>query len=250
MNDILLFFVYKYEGDSKKILSAIERKEQVDLIELQEIKETIKDKYITLLDKNYPKEFMNVIDPPFIIFYRGDISLLNKKSLAFIGSRHNSEYGEMMVEKLVKPLAKKYVIVSGLAKGIDSLAHKCCLENDGSTIAILGHGLDYCYPSINEDLKIEIENKGLIISEYPSFMKPRKENFPKRNRLIAALSKGVVVVESKRKSGTMITVEHALNLGKDIFCVPDQAINDSGCNYLIKMGANLVENANDIMDLL
>ena len=84
MNDILLFFVYKYEGDSKKILSAIERKEQVDLIELQEIKEIIKDKYITLLDKNYPKEFMNVIDPPFIIFYRGDISLLNKKSLAFI----------------------------------------------------------------------------------------------------------------------------------------------------------------------
>ena len=81
-------------------------------------------------------------------------------------------------------------------------------------------------------------------------MKPRKENFPKRNRLIAALSKGVVVVESKRKSGTMITVEHALNLGKDIFCVPDQAINDSGCNYLIKMGANLVENANDIIDLL
>ena len=103
---------------------------------------------------------------------------------------------------------------------------------------------------INKNLQIEIENKGLIISEYPSFIKPKKEYFPKRNRLIAALSSGVVVVESKIKSGTMITVEYALNLGKDIFCVPNLANCDSGCNYLIKMGAFLVENAHDISEML
>ena len=101
-----------------------------------------------------------------------------------------------MTEKLVKPLSKKYVIVSGLAKGIDSLAHKCCLENDGKTIAVLGNGISNYYPYCNKDLQIEIEKRGLIISEYPSFIKPKKEHFPRRNRLIAALSLGVVVVES------------------------------------------------------
>lgn len=250
MNDILLFFSYKYEGDSIKILQAIERKEQIDLIKLEEIKKLVGDKYITLLDHNYPSVFKQLSCPPFVIYYEGNISLLNKKALAFIGSRNNSEYGEEMVKKLIKPILNKYVIVSGLAKGIDGLSHRYCLEGGGDTIAVLGNGINQFYPLINKELQIEISKKGLIISEYPPFVKPNKENFPKRNRLIAALSKGIVVIESKKKSGTMITVEYALNLGKEIFCVPDLAINNSGCNQLIKMGANLVENANDICEML
>lgn len=250
MNDILLFFSYKYDGDSIKILKAIENKEQIDLVELEKIKKIVGNNFITLLDPNYPPEFKHVYNPPFVIYYQGDLSLLNKKCLAFIGSRNNSEYGEIMVKKLLKPLLSKYVIVSGLAKGIDGLSHSFCLKNEGETIAVLGNGLNQFYPYVNKDLQIEIGKKGLIISEYPPFSKPKKENFPRRNRLIAALSKGIVVIESKKKSGTMITVEHALNLGKEIFCVPDLAINNSGCNQLIKMGAVLVENASDICEML
>lgn len=250
MDDILLFFSFKYEGDFYKILNAIESMEQVDFSVIKEIKRSMKDKYITILDPNYPNYFKHVHNPPFVIYYRGDFSLLNKKSLAFIGSRNHSVYGEKMTDKLIRSLVKKYVIVSGLAKGIDGLSHKFCLENEGETIAVLGNGIDNYYPYINKDLQDEIVKNGLVISEYPSFVKPRKEHFPMRNRLIAAICKAVVVVESSKRSGSMITVEYALNMGKDIFCVPSEALKDSGCNYLIKNGAKLVETANDILEEL
>ncbi len=250
MNDILLFFSFKYEGDFYKILSAIENKEQVDFNEVSEIKKRIKNNYITILDSNYPNCFKALYNPPFVIYFRGNFSLINKEVLAFIGSRNNSVYGQKMTYKLVEPLTKKYVIASGLAKGIDGLSHKCCLENDGETIAVLGNGLDNYYPYINKSLQDEIAKNGLIISEYPYFVKPKKSNFPMRNRLIAAICKALVVVESSKKSGSMITVEYALNMGKDIFCVPSEAIKESGCNYLIKNGAKLVENAYDILEEL
>lgn len=250
MNDILLFFSWKYEGDWYKIFEAIDKKEKVDYKELARIKENLKDNYVTIIDKDYPIGLRNVFNPPFVLYYQGDLSLINKKVLAFVGCRKNSEYGEIMVNKLIKPLGRKYTIVSGLAKGIDGLSHKCCLENDYKTIAVLGNGLDFYYPSVNKELQIKIKDKGLLISEYPSFVRPKKHHFPMRNRIIAALSKAIVVVECKKHSGSMITVEHGLNLGLDIFCVPSMANEESGCNYLIKNGAKLVECANDILEEL
>ena len=174
-----------------------------------------------------------------------------KRRIAIIGSRSNSEYGEKAATEICKDLVKEdFIIVSGLAKGIDSIAHKSCLNNGGKTIAVLGNGLNVIYPKENNDLYKEISEKGIIISEYPPNTPPDKENFPNRNRIISALSEGVVVIESKEKSGTMNTVSHALENGKQVFCVPERINYGSGCNKLIKEGAKLIESAKDILEEL
>lgn len=251
MNEILLYFAVKYEGDFEKIYTAIMNKEKCDYNEVQEIVSKIKCKYTTVIASDYPSKLKNLNRPPFVIFYEGDLNLLNKKIVAVIGSRKNSEYGKKICEKLVKELVDNdYVIISGLARGIDAISHQVALNNKGNTIAVLGNGIDYYYPKSNEELQKSIINKGLIISEYPLMTKPIKENFPNRNRIIAALCDGVLVIESKKRSGTMITVNEALNLGKDIMCVPTRANENSGCNYLIKNGAHLVENGFDVIEIL
>lgn len=248
MNEILVYFAIKYGGDWDKIYSAINKKEKVNN---EEIKEALLncDKYITLLDDNYPQRLKNIYKPPFVLFYKGDINLINSlKTIGVVGSRENSEYGKKATQKIVKELVENdYVIVSGLAKGIDAIAHRECLDNKGKTIAVVGNGLDKVYPLENKQLQEEIINKGLILSEYPNFIEATKENFPKRNRIVAGLSDSILVTEAKNKSGAMITVNRALEMGKDIFCVPDLINNDSGCNTLIKEGAKLVENINDIL---
>lgn len=250
MKKVLLYFALKYQGDYKKILSAIEAKEQIDKNELQEVENKIRCKYITLLDNNYPDAFKHTGTPPFVLFYYGDISLLNKPNkIAMIGCRKNSMYGEIMSKKIVKDFKKDNAIcVSGLAEGIDSISHLCALENNIKTIAVLGSGIDYCYPSINIDIYNAIKEKGLLISEYPNNTKPLPHYFLIRNRIIAAISDYVCVVEANYKSGTMNTVAYALEYGKDVCCVPSLATNNSGCNKLIKEGARLIENYKDIMD--
>ena len=250
MRKVLLYFALKYQGDYKKILSAITEKEQPDLNELKEIESKINCKYVTLLDKEYPPYFKNIGTPPFILFYYGDISLLNAfNKIAVIGCRKNSLYGEEMTNKIVKEFKKeKCVCVSGLADGIDGIAHRCALNNNIKTIAVLGSGIDYCYPSINIDIYNQIKEKGLIISEYPNKSKPQPYYFLIRNRLIAAISEHICVIEANYKSGTMNTVAYGLEYGKDICCVPSLANNNSGCNKLIKEGAKLVENLNDILE--
>lgn len=252
MRNILLYFVVKYEGDWKNIYQAISSKEKVNMEEVERVVEGIEDKCITILDNNYPCSLKNISCPPFAIFYRGNHELLSDKRLmvAVIGSRVHSDYGEKMTNKLVKELVEKEVIIiSGLARGIDAIAHTTCLEHGGKTIAVLGSGIDVCYPKSNKQLYDDIlKNEGLIISEYPSGINPKKDNFPLRNRLIAAFSNGILVVEAKIRSGTMITVNKALEIGKDIFCVPERASEGSGCNKLIKSGAKLTENVQDILE--
>lgn len=251
MNDILLYFAVKYEGDFEKIYTAIMNKEKCNYDEVKEIIKNITCKYTTVISNDYPIRLKNLNRPPFVIFYEGNLDLLNKKCIAVIGSRKNSEYGKKICEKIVKELVEnEYVIISGLANGIDEIAHKVTLDNNGNTVAILGNGLDIYYPRSNEELQKAIRSKGLLISEYPLSTRPLKEYFPNRNRIIAALSEGVLVVESKKRSGTMITVNEALNLGKDIMCVPTRATENSGCNFLIKSGAHLVENGFDVMEIL
>lgn len=250
MEDILVYFAIKYEGDWDKIYGAINRKEKVDPTEMKQVLDTNKSNCITLLSENYPSRLKNIYKPPFVLFYKGDINLLNSKNktIGVVGSRNNSGYGASATTNLVRELVdNEFIIVSGLAKGIDAIAHKSCLEKNGKTIAVVANGINIFYPSANKELQQTIEENGLVISEYPDFKASNKENFPKRNRIIAGLSDSILVTEASNKSGSMITVSRALEMGKDIYCVPYQMGSNSGCNSLIKEGAKLVESVKDIL---
>ena len=250
MRKVLLYFALKYDGDYKKILQAIYSKEHVENKELENIESKIKCKYVTIIDREYPISLKNMGTPPFVLFYYGDISLLNSNNkIAVIGKRECSMYGEEMTKKIVKQLKfYKIATISGLAKGIDSIVHSTSLENKIKTIAVLGSGIDYCYPAANKDIYEKIKTTGLLISEYPKNLSQNPQNFLIRNRIIAALSDSIVVIEASYKSGTMNTVSYGLEFGKDIFAVPTLATANSGCNLLIKQGAKLIENANDIFE--
>lgn len=210
-------------------------------------------KIITILDKHYPEKFKNIYDKPIVLYAKGNLNLLNQNGIAIVGCRNCSEYGKQTSKKLSFDLAKQNkCIISGLAKGIDTYAHIGALEAGGNTIAVIGNGLDNVYPYENRKLCERIlENNGLIITEYVIGTKPDKLNFPQRNRIISALSDGIVVIEAKEKSGALITADFGLEHGKEIFAIPGNinSINSIGTNKLIKQGANLVTTYNDIIDV-
>lgn len=250
--DILLYFATKYEGDYHQIISALRNKEKIEEeAYLHYQKEWEEVETLTIIDHDYPEIFKTINNPPIVLFMKGDTTLLNRpdKSIAVIGARDYSEYGKRKTFEFVESLVKEdYIIISGLARGIDSFAHEAALSHNGKTIAVLGGGINYPYPASNKKLYEKISNTGLIISEYPNLTKPLPDYFKYRNRLVAALSRGVLIIEAKYRSGTIITVGHALEKGGDIFCVPERAGVNSGCNKLIKDGAYLVENASDIFE--
>ena len=204
--------------------------------------------------KWYPEKLKNIEDSPKELYCLGNLELLNKKSMAVIGSRNYSEYGKQVAFEFAYSLAKEGIcIVSGLAKGIDGFAHSACLKAKGKTIAVLGSGLDVIYPKENEKLYYDIlNNGGLIISEYPLGSKPEKWHFPARNRIISGLSDGILVIEARKNSGTNITVDFALDQGKDVFVVPGNIYSKTsdGTNFLMKEGAIPVTSAQDILDYL
>lgn len=208
---------------------------------------------LTIHDEEYPTNLKRIYDSPICIYYKGNIETLNKKNkIAIIGCREYSEYGRSVAINFSYKLAQKgIVIVSGCARGIDSFAHKGCMLGNRETIAVLGNGLDYVYPPENNKLEEQIINKnGILISEYIIGTKPNKYTFPARNRLISALSEGVLVIEAKQKSGTLITVDFALEQGKNIYVIPGNITqeNSKGTNELIKQGAKLVTEITDILD--
>lgn len=252
MDKILLYLSIIHKGNWDKIYNDISNKRSINKEEMEIVISSNKEKYISLLDPNYPLILKQIFKPPFILFYRGDLDLItdsSRKKIAVVGSRNNSEYGKIATENICKNLINSSVVIlSGLAKGIDSIAHKTTLENNGKTIAVLGNGLDYIYPKENKKLYEEITKEGLMISEYPSGTEPDKTHFPARNRIISGLCDALIVTEAKTKSGTMNTVYHALEDGKPIFCVPDKINCDSGCNKLIKEGAQLIEDGFDVLE--
>ena len=250
MRRINLYLALKYKGNYQKINEAIKRKEQVDLNIAESLERKLKCKYVTILDSNYPRYLRSITTPPLILFYYGDLSLLYRNNMvSIIGKRENSSYGKEMTEKIVKGLQDYHAtIISGMALGIDSIAHNKALECNLKTIAVLGGGIDYCYPQSNKELYERIKKEGLIISEYPGDVVPEPHNFLIRNRIIAGLSESIVVIEANYKSGTMNTVAYGLEFGKDIFAVPGLANCNSGCNYLIKQGAQLIETASDLYE--
>ena len=205
---------------------------------------------ISIKDEKYPQILKNIYDPPISLYIRGNQKILNNKCLAIIGCRQLSDYGKKATKYFAYNLAKKKLtIVSGLAKGVDSYAHIGTLCAKANTIAVIGNGLDTIYPKENVYLANEIlKNNGAIVSEYPLGTKPEKMNFPARNRIISGLSKGVLVVEAKQKSGTLLTVDFAIEQGRDVFVVPGNinSLNSVGTNDLIKQGAKPVTNYMDI----
>jgi len=207
---------------------------------------------ISIQDEEYPEILRNIYDPPLLFYIRGNKEILKNDSIAIIGCRECSQYGKNIAQELAYNISKNRInIISGLAKGIDSEAHRGCILAGGKTIAVLGNGLDTIYPQENISLAKKIlETGGAIISEYPLGEKPKKQNFPERNRIVSGISKGVIVVEAKEKSGTLITVDFALEQGRDVFVVPGNINADTskGTNELIKQGAKIITNYKDILE--
>ena len=216
---------------------ACEKQEVFDFEVLERFFERRQIQVLTFENINYPEQLRQLEQPPLVLYAKGDISLLKTESIAVVGSRSVSFYGKEVTEMFSKELAAAgFTIISGLALGVDKIAHESALSVNGKTIAVLGSGLEYIYPALNHELANKIAEKGLIISEfYPSFA-PTNYSFPTRNRIIAALSQGVLITEAGKKSGALHTRDYALDLGRDIFVVPGNITSSKseGTNNIIK----------------
>lgn len=253
IRDILIYFSLKYNGEYKDILDAIKRKERVDEDEVNEKVSSLTCKTLTLLDANYPRFLKNIYHPPMVLFYHGDISLLEYPlRLSVVGTRNPSIYGKENTYNLLHNLLDKedICIVSGLAKGIDRIAHEAALDHNKKTIAVIASGIDKCYPEEHLSLYEEIKEKGLILSEYPGSMHAKRENFASRNRLISGISPTLFVPEAKEHSGTSLTVQWAIEQNKNIICMPTRIDEDSLPNILIHDGAKMILKAEDIYEEL
>jgi len=223
----------------------------------EEIKfiEKYKIKPLFLTDKDYPKRLLNCYDSPTLLFYKGEADLNVSKVLAIIGTRNHTEYGKQQTEKLVKELSSQNVlVVSGMAFGIDAIAHKTSIKNDLATVGVLGHGLDQIYPPEHSNLaKDMLKHCGGLLTEFRSNTKPDKHNFPTRNRIVAGMSDATVVIETGEKGGSMITAELANGYNKDVFAMPGR-VNDNksaGCNFLIRNNkAMLLTDAEELIEVM
>ncbi|MBD3311636.1 MAG: DNA-protecting protein DprA [Candidatus Magasanikbacteria bacterium] len=234
------FLLWKDELDENKIFDTL-RKEKI--------------KCLTISNDKYPKLLKEIYDPPFCLFVRGEFKAF-KLPIAIVGTRKNTNYGKNITKKLASTLTQAGCeIISGLAYGIDAVSHDTCINKSGYTIAVLGGGIDkqHVHPAGNKILGEKIiQNGGCLISEYPPGTLPTKFTFPKRNRIIAGLSKAVIIIEAPKKSGALITAQSALDNNRDIYAIPQNidSHTSSGVNKLIKSGAGIITEANDILEYL
>lgn len=208
-------------------------------------------KVVTAEEPQYPRLLAMIADPPYMLYYMGQIEIIEEICFAVVGSRAATVYGKNVARKIGGELtANNLVVVSGMARGIDTEAHRGALEGQGKTIAVLGSGLDIVYPTENKQLFEDICISGLVISEYQPLTVPEPGNFPMRNRIISGLSRGVIVVEARKKSGALITADFALEQGRDVFAIPGPITskNSEGANNLIKQGARLVTCIDDVLE--
>jgi DNA processing protein len=217
--------------------------------------EKYKIKTFFLTDKDYPQRLLNCYDSPTLLYYKGEADLNASKIVAIIGTRSHTDYAKQVTEKLIKDLSPQNVtIVSGLAFGVDAIAHKSAIKNNLPTIGVLGHGLDQIYPSEHSGLaKDMIKHSGGLLSEFRSKTKPDKHNFPTRNRIVAGMSDATIVIETSIKGGSMITAELANSYNKDVFAIPGKITDtkSSGCNYLIKNNkAMLLTDAAELIQVM
>jgi len=204
-------------------------------------KHNIQPLFIT--DKNYPKRLLNCFDAPTMLYYKGNADLNNAKVVTIIGTRSNTDYGKSVTEKLVEGLtAHNVLVVSGLALGIDAIAHKSALHNELQTVGVLGHGLDTIYPAQNKSLAKEMVQQGGLLTEFKKGITPEAFNFPRRNRIAAGMADVTVAVETQRKGGSMITAELAYQYNRDLFAVPGRLTDhkSSGCNHLIQQNKAII----------
>ncbi|HGD4538146.1 TPA: DNA-processing protein DprA [Streptococcus agalactiae] len=225
----------------------IENYKQLDLKKLRQ--EFKKFPVLSILDSNYPLELKEIYNPPVLLFYQGNIELLSKPKLAVVGARQASQIGCQSVKKIIKETNNQFVIVSGLARGIDTAAHVSALKNGGSSIAVIGSGLDVYYPTENKKLQEYMSYNHLVLSEYFTGEQPLKFHFPESNRIIAGLCQGIVVAEAKMRSGSLITCERALEEGREVFAIPGNIIDgkSDGCHHLIQEGAKCIISGKDIL---
>lgn len=208
---------------------------------------------VTLADENYPPQLLEIPDPPTLLYATGRADLLSNLSVAVVGSRNATGQGIINARQFSSSLsASRIAIVSGLALGIDTAAHHGGLENIGSTVAVVGTGLDIVYPARNLELAYRIAQQGCIVSEYPLGTPAIASNFPRRNRIISGLSRGILVIEAAAQSGSLITARLAAEQGRDVFAIPGSIHSPlaKGCHQLIKQGAKLIETAQDILEEL
>lgn len=250
-----VFFADKKElihadGITEKIANKIYHTKDQDLILNMEEYMKLNQIFMTHIgDEKFPAKLLNMYDPPIVLFYKGNIDLANTNTIGVIGSRRASEYGKKITFKIGRELAEKgFTIVSGLAKGADSEAHKGALAISGNTLAVVATGLDMVYPTENVELCKKIERKGLVLSEYPVGIKVNQNNFLERNRIISGLSDKLIVTEASLRSGTMSTVDRALEQGKDVYAVPGNvySLMSEGTNKLIQNGAFIYTKSEDI----
>lgn len=235
------FMIFKHGAEPDKLLENLEK---------------AKSRAITIEDEAYPKLLKQIYDPPFILYYRGNLEAFNGFQIAVVGARKYSAYGRQVAEKLVKELAlNNLTIVSGLALGIDALSHSAAMDAGGKTIAVLGTGVDRqsVYPSQNRYLADKIQAEGgLVLSEYYIGAMPLKHHFPQRNRIISGLSSATLVIEAGEKSGALITAFHAIEQNREVFAVPGSIYSgySEGTNKLISMGAKLTTSSKDIIETM
>lgn len=205
----------------------------------------------TMYENTYPSSLRNIPDPPLVLYYLGDPSLFQiQPTLSVVGTRYPSDEASTVMKKILTPIAKrKWCLVSGMARGVDSMAHELAIEEQSSTIAVLGSGFNHIYPQESSTLFQRMVKEHLVISEYPPHTKPQKFHFPERNRIISGLGFATLVIEAKHKSGTMITVDQALEQGKEVLAVPGSVLakTSEGCHQLIKEGAKIVTSSDDIL---
>ena len=225
----------------------MERYFQIDDAHLE--KEFQRFPSFSILDDCYPWDLSEIYDAPVLLFYKGNLDLLKFPKVAVVGSRACSKQGAKSVEKVIQGLENELVIVSGLAKGIDTAAHMAALQNGGKTIAVIGTGLEVFYTKANKRLQDYIGNDHLVLSEYGPGEQPLKFHFPARNRIIAGLCRGVIVAEAKMRSGSLITCERAMEEGRDVFAIPGSILYglSDGCHHLIQEGAKLVTSGQDVL---
>jgi len=205
-------------------------------------------------DPAYPKRLLNCYDSPALLYYRGNADLNTQKIIAIVGTRNHTDYGKQVCEKLVEELSgENILVVSGLAFGIDSIAHKTALKNNLLTVGVLAHGLDRIYPHQNKSLARQMTEQGGLLTDFSSGSKPDKQNFPKRNRIVAGICDALIVIESGKKGGSLITAELANGYNKDVFAVPGRStdLKSEGCNYLIRSNkASLITSADELLQMM
>ncbi|HJZ68923.1 MAG TPA: DNA-processing protein DprA [Blastocatellia bacterium] len=251
-----------FEASAHALESALLKRETIEAFKSAEPREKaareidaiakLGGQVLTLTDERYPKLLRETYDPPIVIYCLGDLAAaLAQPAIAVVGSRHCSTYGRNVAEKLSRELAERGItIVSGLARGIDSAAHRGALDGRGLTIAVMGTGLDAVYPKENNKLAARIVEQGALVTEFPLATPPVSQNFPFRNRVISGLALGVMVVEGAERSGSLITARLAYEQGRDVFAVPGNitSAKSFGPNYLIKDGAKLVQTWRDVIE--